>query len=327
MAKKSNTTAILSGSSAVKLDSDFNKFWSLKVDLNSDMKKQRADIFAKIKNRIENGFPHSGVALDKVLLQGSALQRTSTDPQKGDDKYDADILVVMEPGNNTTGNLKYLDSLFAVLYSEYKEKIRKGSRTLTIDYSDDLSIDLVPCVEKNGEKYICDKNGNFLKTDGDGFRDWVNEKDSFVGGGNLRKTIQLLKYLRDEKDNFVVKSAVVTVLLGHHIHNKGKTPEKTSKFTNLTDTFRILIDRLDRCLQGQDKHLVNKVPITRNPACRSEQFGSSWEFRHYKSFKDRIHDYNETVQKAYRLGCEQGGYDQSLTQWRKLFGPQFGDIS
>ena len=263
-----------------------------------------------------------GVALDKVLLQGSALQKTSIRPQKEDDEYDADILVVMRPDNNPPGKLKYLDSLFAVLDSKDGKRIKKGTRTLTIDYSNDLSIDLVPCVEKNGDIHVCDKSGNFLKTSGDGFRNWIDEKDSFVDDGNLRKTIQLLKYLRDEKDNFVVKSAVITVLLGHLVNKS----DKKKSFPDFPTTFKSLIWRLDRSLQAQKKTLgKGKVPKVRNPMCKSELFNRGWELRHFESFVNRISNYNKTTQEAYRLGYVQGDYKGSLAQWRKLFGSQFGN--
>ena len=325
MAKKSTKKAPPNEKGAMgKLQSDFDQFLSAKVKLNVDMSGQRQDIFVKLENQIKDGLLHSGVALDKVLLQGSALQRTSIRPQKEDDGYDADILVVMRPKNNTPGNLKYLDTLFAALNSKYGGRIHKGTRTLTIDYSDNLSIDLVPCVERDDGIYVCNNSGSFLKTGGNDFRNWIDEKDKSVSGSNLRKTIQLLKYLRDEKDNFVVKSAVITVLVGHLVNKS----DKKKSFPDFPTSFKNLIWRLDRSLQAQKKTLgKGKVPKVRNPMCRSELFNRGWESRHFESFVNQIGNYNKTTQEAYRLGYVENDYKGSLIQWRKLFGSQFGNTS
>ena len=317
MVKKPNTTAIPSGSSAVKLDSDFNQFWSHKVELNSNMKKQRADIFAKIENQLSLHLPN-GVSIKKVLLQGSTDLRTSVPPD-----YDADISVVMKP-KNSSSKPDYFDSLFKAICRAYGRKGKnpiKGFRAITTQYGDDFHIDIVPCVQRKDGLYVCDVNGIFHKTNSEGHRAWLDTKDKFVRSSNLRKTIQLLKYLRNEKDESMVKSVVITTMLGNLVHNQGRSAEKGSKYKDLPTTFTILLDRLNRSLQGQ-----RKAPNIRNPA-KGERFSSNWDPNKYDRFKSMVQSYSKTALEAYKLGYKQNDYNQSLTQWRKLFGPQFGDIS
>ena len=318
MAKKSNKTATRSGSSATRLDSDFNKFWSRKVDLNSDIKKQRADIFAKLGNQLSLHLPNS-ISIKKVLLQGSADLRTSIAPD-----YDADISVVMKPGKSSPSNFDYFDSLFKAICRAYGRKGKnpiKGLRAITTQYGDSFHIDIVPCVQRKDGIYVCDVNGSLHKTNSEGHWAWLDTKDKFVRGYNLRKTIQLLKYLRDKEDKSMVKSVVITTMLGHLVHNQGRSAEKGSKYKDLPTTFTLLLDRLSRSLQGQ-----RKAPNIRNPA-KGERFSSNWDPNKYDRFKSMVQSYSKTALEAYKLGYKQNDYNQSLTQWRKLFGPQFGDIS
>ena len=302
-----------------KLQSDFDKFWSHKVKLNATRNERRKNIFTALKGQLKSRLSKQGVSLVKVLLQGSTLISTSIAPPKESDDYDADVLVVMKPAGNKNTNLNYLNRLYEAVRPIYKEKVTKGTRTLTVKHSKKFHIDLVPCVERNGAIYMCNAKGNFnSKTDGIGYKTWLDKKDKLVGERNLKKTIQLLKYLRDKKNNFVVKSVAVTSLLGGFVQAKDGGSDK---FKDFPTSFVTLLNSLDNYLQSQ-----KTVPNIVNPICGSESFSRDWTPSRYRSFKERIHDYNRTAQEAYRLGYIQGKYDQSLVQWQKLVGSQFGNV-
>jgi len=51
---------------------------------------------------------------------------------------------------------------------------------------------------------------------GTGYRDWFNEKNR-ITHGNLKRVAKLLKYLRDSKGRFSVKSILLTTVIGNAI--------------------------------------------------------------------------------------------------------------
>ena len=311
MAKKSTNKApkVAVG----KLQSDFDKFWSHKVKLNADMSKQRQNIFANIKNQLTPYLPN-GISINKILLEGSATLRTSISPD-----YDADIAVVMNPRGASPLKVDYFDSLFKAACRTYGRKDKtpvKKLRAITIQYGDNFHLDIVPCIQAGDAMYVCDEEGKRHRTNSEGHQAWLDDKDNLVGGNNLRKTIQIIKHLKDRDDESVAKSVVITTLLGHHIG----TINKKSRFKDLPSTFTILLDRLDRWLRGQ-----KKAPNIRNPA-KGERFSRNWNPEKYERFRNMIHGYNETAKEAYRL-WHNHKYDESKKLWQELFGPQFGDIS
>ena len=99
-------------------------------------------------------------------------------------------------------------------------KIRPTEKTrcVYIDYAGDFHLDLVPCITLDEECYICNnKENRFEETDGTGYRDWFNEKTR-ITNGNLKRVTRLLKFLRDHKGNFSVKSILLTTLIGNSVY-------------------------------------------------------------------------------------------------------------
>ena len=79
-----------------------------------------------------------------------------------------------------------------------------------VDYAGDFHLDIVPCVEINGQRHICNsKTNQFEITDGTGYRDWFNGKTQ-ITNGNLKRVTRLLKYMRDHKGNFTAPSILLT---------------------------------------------------------------------------------------------------------------------
>ena len=88
---------------------------------------------------------------------------------------------------------------------------------MTIDYAGDFHLDVVPRVTFGGRHYVCNLIDNkFEETDGIGYRDWFNEQNR-ITGGNLKRVVRLLKYLRDHKNNYSAKSILLTTLAGNTI--------------------------------------------------------------------------------------------------------------
>ena len=65
-----------------------------------------------------------------------------------------------------------------------------------MDYAGDFHLDVVPRVTIKGKHYVCNRMDNkFEETDGNGYRDWFNEKNR-ITKGNLKRVVRLLKHLR-----------------------------------------------------------------------------------------------------------------------------------
>ena len=133
--------------------------------------------------------------------QGSYALGTLIKPVDDNDEYDADIQIVMNPNSNWQAK-DYVNEIYRTLRQNhnYAEKLRLKTRCVTIDYAGDFHLDVVPRVTSRGGHYVCNRVENrFEPTDGDGYRDWFNEKNRLTGG-NLKRVVRLLKYLRDPKE-------------------------------------------------------------------------------------------------------------------------------
>ena len=150
--------------------------------------------------------------------QGSYALGTLIKPVDDNNEYDADIQIMMNQ-NPKWEPQDFVNEVFKTLQGNknYADKLRLKTRCVTIDYAGDFHLDIVPCVTSGGRYYICNKVDNqFEQTDGTGYRDWFNERDR-ITGGNLKRVVRLLKYIRDHRNGFAAKSMLLTTLAGNTI--------------------------------------------------------------------------------------------------------------
>lgn len=200
--------------------------------------------------------------------QGSYAQGTIIRPVD-DGEYDADILVFIAEVRGKRPR-DYVVDLHACLSRnpDIADKLRQKTRCVTVKYVDEFSLDVVPCVNRNGQRSMCDSKSNqFEPTDGTGYRDWFNMKTD-ITNGHLKGTVCLLKYIRDHKGNFEVPSVLLTTFAGHGVH----VNERGKRFRSLPDTLKTVSNRVNSFLQG-----TPRMPKMRNPALRSERFTRHWE--------------------------------------------------
>src|SRR5205807_9151142 len=100
-------------------------------------------------------------------------------------------------------------------HSTYGSMSSKKDRCVRVRYANDCHIDVVPFVILgSGREVIINRATNqFEDTNPVGFTEWLQEKDDLTGG-NLRQVIRILKYLRDHRGAFRVKSVLLTTLVG-----------------------------------------------------------------------------------------------------------------
>ena len=291
---------------------DFKKFLRDEVNLNQG----RID-------RLESGVRGVNYCLKENLKgyqtmepQGSYALRTLIKPVDDNDEYDADIQIGMN-WNPEWRPKDYVNEIYRTLKENrnYVDKLRLKTRCVTVDYAGDFHLDVVPRVTIAGMHYICNRiEDKFEETDGTGYREWFNEKNR-ITGGNLKKVVRLLKYLRDHKSSYTVKSIMLTTLAGNTICSEDKGTDAVS---TEADTLVTVLTRMSDYLQQHPY-----MPTIQNPALPSENFNRHWSQKQYANFRKRVHS---QAQNARRAKAEESS-EKAIRIWQELFGEKFGKDS
>ena len=255
----------------------------------------------------------------KYSPQGSYAHKTIIKPVAENDEFDADILVFIKDEDFKPDEFQedYVRKTYNVFKDNgnYKDIARLGTRCVTIDYAGDFHLDVVPCIEFEGKFYICNRiEKTYEQTDGDGYRRWFAEKNRIVANNLLRKVTRLLKFLRDHKSNYSIKSILLATLLGNHIYD---SDENSSAFSGLPHALKTLSNRIEDFLQDNPQ-----MPTIENPALPEETFNRNWDEVKYRNFRNKFNLYNAKINKAF----EEKDHDKSVKLWRKVFGDDFGKL-
>ena len=248
----------------------------------------------------------------KMERQGSYALGTLIKPVDDNDEYDADIQIVMNPNPKWQAK-DYINEVHRALKENqnYSDKLRIKTRCVTIDYAGDFHLDIVPRVTIGGRYYVCNRIDNKVEeTDGIGYRDWFNEQNR-IAGGNLKRVVRLLKYLRDHKNNYTAKSILLTTLAGNTIK---PTDEGNEAVGTAADTLVTILTRMDDYLQQH-----SYMPEIRNPVLPTETFNRHWDQTKYANFRGRVHSHALAAKRA-----KEASSGDSIKIWRDLFGENFG---
>ncbi len=299
----------------MKHESYFHDFLSDQVNLNEtrlDTLRDRVGTITKLLKDKLNGYR-------KCSEQGSYAHKTIIKPVKDDDEFDADILVFIRDDGFDPDSFKtdYVDTVHNVFKDNqtYDGKVEKNTRCVTIDYVGDFHLDIVPCVEHNDTHYICNgRDEKYEATDGDEYKNWLIDKNQIIGENNFRKTTRLLKFLRDHKDNFSVKSILLTTMLGNQVKT---SDENSENFDGMPTTMKTLSNRLNDFLQAHQT-----MPTIENPVMSTENFNRHWDQNKYSNFREKFNVYTTKI----NLACEEEDHNESVKKWRELFGDKFGKV-
>ena len=292
-----------------KNNEDFRKFLSEHVNVNeSRMERLRTSVRA-VNNYLKDNLK----GYQKMETQGSFALGAIIKPVKKNGEFDADIQIVVNP-NDEWEPKDYINAIYNTLKENgnYSDKLRRKTRCVTIDYAGDFHLDVVPRVTIQSQRYVCNRLENeFEPTDGNGYRDWFNEKNR-ITDGNLKRAVRMLEYLRDHKGNFTAKSILLTTLAGNTIESSDEGNEAVG---TVADTLCTILTRMDAYLQ-----MNPLMPEIRNPVLPSETFNRHWDQARYEHFRDRINAHAQTAREA--LDAESS--EDAIRNWRKLFGENFG---
>jgi hypothetical protein len=131
--------------------------------------------------------------------------------------------------------------------------------------------------------------------------------------GNLRRVIRLLKFLRDHKASFAVKSVILTTLVGGVVDQQQKLDDP-AHYADVPTTLRSILNDLDQWLQAQ-----SDLPTIEDPSCPGTDFNHRWDQAGYARFRDKVKTYAAMVDAAYA----EPDPDTSLRRWQEVFGDFF----
>ena len=295
-----------------KNNQEFAEFLRDEVNLN----QSRLDRLETSVGAVNDYLKGNLSGYQRMDRQGSYALGTLIKPVDDNDEYDADIQIVMNP-NPQWGAKDYVLEINRTLAGNktYADKLRLKTRCVTVDYAGEFHLDMVPRVTISGKHYVCNRIDNkFEETDGNGYRDWFNEKNR-ITGGNLKRVVRLLKYLRDHKNSFTAKSILLTTLAGNTV----KSPDEgTTAVSTAADTLETVLSRMNDYLQQHPN-----MPEIKNPVLPAENFNRHWDQRRYANFRDRVQSYAQTAKQAKA----EPSTEKAIKLWQELFGENFRKAS
>jgi hypothetical protein len=300
----------------MKFISAYDLFLKDQVNLN----KTRIETLIQRVESIEGFITAStwSPTITRYSRQGSWAHKTIIKPP-GTRGFDADLLVIVEHVRGWNAE-DYILKLMEVFNGSgtYKDKAGLGNRCVTLEYSGDFEIDIVPCVVNRSGRMsnfeVCNRRDNeFEPTDSEAYTRWLEQRNEWVGNDRFREVTRLLKYIRDIKLTFSCKSILLTTLIGDRI-TSADTFYKDAYFPDLPTSLHTLVQRLDEYLQNHPK-----LHDVRNPVLPSENFIRHWDEDKYSNFRDMIHKYWEWIDDAFIETDEA----ESTRKWQRIFGDDF----
>ena len=286
----------------------FQEFLKVQVNLDQTRLDRLDGHVAAVETYLSNNLG----AFQRIERQGSYALGTITKPVRDAQEYDADILVFMDDAKGWDAS-RYITTLYQCLRESdrYGSMVSRRTRCVELDYAGDVHLDIVPCVKRGGQTFICNRKDNkFEETDGTGYREWFNGR-SAITTGNLKRVVRLLKYMRDHKRNFSVKSILLTTLAGNAVDDGGE-------FGTVPVALHAIMNEVNDYLQN---HTL--MPQIENPALPGESFTRHWDQPTYENFREKFDLYTSRVNDA----ITETDHNKSVRKWREVLGDDFGELT
>jgi hypothetical protein len=299
---------------AIKLIEYFRAFLEDIVNLNQSRLDDLDERVPRITAALEADKNIGSDILDSIP-QGSWAHRTIIRPKPAHE-FDADFLIqIAERREWKDDPRKYANAIWDALCdsSIYKDKVARKDRCVRVTYANDCHVDVVPYVVLDDREVIINRVTNeFEDTNPVAFTEWLQGKDD-VTESDLRRVIRLLKYLRDHRGSFTIKSVLLTALVGGVVEDWKATLD-ADYYKDVPTTLLHVVEDLDTWLQARP----TKPSIT-DPGCPSTTFDHRWTQTQYQAFRTRIHELAPQIRTAY----DTAGVNDSLQAWQDVFGDSF----
>ena len=264
----------------MKLISHFDTFLDDVVNLN----QTRLDTLEKRVATISEFLRKSDYEprIRRFSPQGSYAHKTIIKPP-GTRDYDADLLVIVDRVSGWSA-VEYVEKLYSLFRASgtYRDIVSRNTRCVVLDYANDFHLDVVPCIQDiSGETrsfWVCNRlTDRFERTAPEKYNEWLATRNSITTGNSLRKCTRLIKYLRDIKTTFSIKSILLTTLLGSQVNTLYPASEK-NQFPDVPTARQTLFGRLDDYLQARPV-----MPAVVNPVLSSVAFNRHWDQDKYRT--------------------------------------------
>lgn len=302
----------------MKFLNHFNTFLAGEVNLSQARLDQLDERVGAIDSFLRTGDDEIASRFVQTIPQGSYAHRTIINPVDSNDEFDADILLELteEPDWSAQDYVEELYKAFRAS-SRYRGMVSRHARCVKVDYANEFHIDVVPYVERHGEHYICNRDDDeFELTNPEGFNAWLDQQNQTTGG-KLIKVIRLMKYLRDYKSTFSVKSVILNILVGGRV-NSALLLSDPDHYKDLPTAFKNLLADLSAYLQANPT-----MPMLTDPSCPSENFNHRCDQKQYENLRNWVKYYSDKATAAF----EETDWEKSLKLWREIFGDDFGTVS
>jgi hypothetical protein len=291
----------------------FKKFLKEEVNLNQSRLDRLGDRVASIEGYLRN---HSSFSSSYVELipQGSYAHRTIIKPAKQNKGFDADVLLHLSPVPGWTAE-DYVENLYSAFRDSgtYKDMVGRKTRCVMVDYADDFHIDVVPFLSRADGMYVTNRHeDDYERTNPEGFTEWFEGRDQ-LAGGNLIPVMRLLKFVRDTKQNFKVKSFVFNTLVGGQVEMVDLVKDADC-FADVPTTLHTVVSKLDDYLQ-----LNETMPAIPDPSNFLDDLSKRWNQDEYANFRNKFHLYAGKIKE----GFAEKDKDASVRKWREVFGEDF----
>lgn len=297
----------------MKLNNYFKNFLENEVNLNSSRIKTLDERSEAITNFLKNSELFKENYID-VIPQGSYAHKTIIKPVKTTDEYDADILLQLEEFTDWEAQ-DYVENLYKTFRASnvYRDKVSRKTRCVTITYANDFHMDVVPFMERHNQKYITNRHeNNFELTDPEKFTDWLDER-SRITKHHFVKVVRLIKYIRDYKRTFSVKSIILNTLLGEQV-NDAALLENEKCYDDVPTALYNIMKKLKDYVESN-----YYMPTIADPSETGENFGDRWNQDSWLVFRNKMIYYSDKITDAY----EDEDLSSSLKKWQTIFGEEF----
>lgn len=298
----------------MKLIEYFGDFLKNEVNLNRSRVDFLDDRVVSITNFLKGGLQFKDNFVGTVP-QGSYAHKTIIKPARANKEFDADLLLHLEEFADWSAS-DYVENLYKMFRESgtYKDMVSRRTRCVVVNYAGDFHLDVVPYLERHGSFYITDRHENaFELTAPEAFTAWLDDKNRVTTGNHFLKVVRLIKYLRDTKQTFSVKSVILTTLLGDRV-DSGHLLADPACYTDVPTTLRSVMTGLNEYLQS-----CPIMPVIEDPGGTGENFSQRWDQDQYANFRDKMKFYAEKIEDAY----SEPNKDASLKKWQGIFGPEF----
>lgn len=297
----------------MKLIDYFNDFLKAEVNLDDARLGRLNTSIGAVTDFLRDRPPFAANFVD-TIPQGSYAHKTIIKPVHGGDEFDADLLLYVEEYEKWEAS-DYVQELYTCFRESqiYRDKVSRRTRCVTINYAGDFHMDVVPFLERHGQKFITNRSeNNFEITDPEAYNAWLDEKNR-ASNRNLVKTVRLIKYLRDYKRTFEVKSVILNVLLGEQINDAFLLADP-SLYADVPTTLRNVMNRLSEYVEPH-----HRLPSIADPSGTGENFSDRWSQEGYAPFRTSIMRYAEWIEDAW----SEPDRARSLQKWQRVFGEEF----